>query len=478
MSREGNVKVALVNTNRMKPPIAPIGLEYVAESLTSKGHRAEILDLCFAEDCQRAITDFFQRKAYGLVGVSLRNTDDCAFTSAESFLGEFSALVAEIKNATDAPIFLGGMGFSTMPERVLSLCKADGGIWAGGEFAFPELATRMEQKEDWLDLPNLVRMSGNDFQRNPPLFFDLDRLPPMTRSFLDNGRYFREGGQAGIETKRGCPRDCIYCADPAGKGKNVRTRPTQEIANELENLLRQGIDSVHMCDSEFNIPLWHAEAVCEEVSSQSLAERIRWYAYCAPVPFSIDLALQMARAGCAGINFGVDSGDPKMLTSLGRSHTPKDILTAVDCCRTAGIPVMLDLLIGSPGESRQSIRRTIDLMKRAEPDRVGVAAGVRVYPGTRLFRMMERGDLRGGLTGGNDPSHPLFFMEPKIGPDVFEILDRLIGDDERFFFFDPDNPERNYNYNANQRLVEAIGKGYRGAYWDILRRYKPTDYSS
>jgi hypothetical protein len=66
---------------------------------------------------------------------------------------------------------------------------------------------------------------------------------------------------------------------------------------------------------------------------------------------------------------------------------------------------------------------------------------------------------------------PVFFLEPAIGPFAFALLDQHIGDDERFFFFDPSRPEKNYNYNANQRLVDAIQKGYRGAYWDILRRY-------
>jgi hypothetical protein len=82
-----------------------------------------------------------------------------------------------------------------------------------------------------------------------------------------------------------------------------------------------------------------------------------------------------------------------------------------------------------------------------------------------------RGELRKGLVGGKDSSEPLFFLEPQVAPFVFDLLDQLIGDDKRFFFFDPSRPEKNYNYNANQRLSEAIQKGYRGAYWDILRRY-------
>jgi len=65
---------------------------------------------------------------------------------------------------------------------------------------------------------------------------------------------------------------------------------------------------------------------------------------------------------------------------------------------------------------------------------------------------------------------PVFFLEPGIAPTVFNMLDALVGKDPRFLFFDPDRPGRNYNYNANKLLVDAIREGHRGAYWDILRR--------
>ena len=63
----------------------------------------------------------------------------------------------------------------------------------------------------------------------------------MTRRWVDNRRYFREGGQAGIETKRGCPCRCVYCADPVAKGRQTRTRPPEAVADEVERLLEQGI---------------------------------------------------------------------------------------------------------------------------------------------------------------------------------------------------------------------------------------------
>jgi hypothetical protein len=467
------VRVALVNTNRIKPPIAPIGLDYLAEALHAAGHEVEVLDLCWADDWQAAIPGFFDHRSFGLVGVTLRNTDDCAYTTRHSFLPECAEFVHTVRRHTDALVVLGGVGFSVMPEQILDLCDAEAGIWGAGEFATVDLANLLEEKREWRDLPHLVRRRDGSWRRNPAPRAHSRELPPMRRRWVDNPRYFREGGQAGIETKRGCSSLCIYCADPIAKGRKVMARLPGAVADELQALLGQGIDHVHTCDSEFNIPEGHAREVCGEMIRRHLGRKLQWYAYCSATPFPPELARLMRRAGCAGINFGVDSGDAGMLKALKRDYTPEDILKAARSCKEAGLAVMFDLLLGAPGETRESIARTIELMRRAEPDRIGVAVGVRVYPGTHLAALVTQGERRAGLTGGGSAPDPLFFMEPNVAPFVFDLLDDLIGEDRRFLFFDPSRPDRNYNYNANQRLVEAIGKGFRGAYWDILRRYEP-----
>lgn len=468
------MRVALINTNRMKPPIAPIGLEYVAEALASMGHHPEIIDLCWAEDWKVEIAQFFSRNSFGLIGVTLRNTDDCAFGSRQSFIEEFIEIIRCIRNHSDALIIIGGIGFSIMSEEVISRCPADAGLKGDGEFSFPSLVSSIEKGEDWHNIPGLVFLFNGNLHHNTPEMHTLNKLPRQSRSWVDNRRYFELGGQGGIETKRGCSQHCIYCPEPAAKGKVVRVRPPEDVFFEIKNLHEQGIDHLHTCDSEFNIPEEHALEICREISENELGEKLRWYAYCSPVPFSRELAMEMRRAGCAGINFGIDSGDDRMLRRLKRSFTTEDIIRTVQICRETGIVTMLDLLLGAPGENEESIRNTVEFVRRTEAERVGISAGVRVYPGTALSEMIASGTLDKGFFTRTeikkDLSEPLFFIEPALGQGMFELLDRLIGNDERFFFFDPAKPAQNYNYNANQRLIDAIAKGYRGAYWDILRR--------
>ncbi|MCC7176190.1 MAG: radical SAM protein [Bryobacterales bacterium] len=454
------MRVALVNTNRVQPPIAPIGLDYVAEALAAAGDEVSLLDLCWEPDPAQAVRRFFNGQDFGLAGITLRNTDDCGYLTRHSFLPEFVEIMAAVRAATDAKIVVGGVGFSVMPEAVLGLSGADAGIWGDGEFAFAEMARLLESGQDWRKTPGLIWCEGAEYRRTAPVTRGLGDLPAMRRRWVDNRRYFEQGGQAGFEGKRGCGAACVYCADPAAKGRTTRVRPAAAVADEVEQLLAQGIDHLHTCDSEFNLPPWHAHEVCEELARRGVGGRLRWYAYCAPAPFSRQLASAMQRAGCAGINFGADSGDPEMLARLGRGFKPEDILNAARWTRECGMAVMLDLLLGAPGETAESLARTVELVRKAEPDRAGVSVGVRVYPGTRLAESLPPEGAQSG-----------FFLEPAVAPFIFKLLDELIGDDGRFLFFDPGRPEKNYNYNANRRLTEAIRTGYRGAYWDILRRY-------
>jgi len=464
------MRVALVNTNRIKPPISPLGLEYVAEALLAAGHEVSILDLCWEEQPEKVIPGFFSTQEYGLVGISIRNTDDCSFATRESFLPSFARIVETIREQSDAPVVAGGVGFSVMPEAAMAITGVDIGVVGDGEFTMARIANRIEGRKNWEDLPNLVIHRNGVFRRNPGSTIPLYRLPPMSRKLIDNRRYYLEGGQAGIETKRGCPMACVYCADPLAKGNSIRLRPPGDVVAELANLVDQGIGHVHTCDSEFNVPESHALEICEGIIRRGISDRLRWYAYCKPGPFSPGLARRMRQTGCEGINFGVDSGDEGMLSRLGRDFGPPEILSAARLCRENGIAVMFDLLLGAPGETRESIARTIELMMRSGADRIGVTVGVRVYPGTRLAMQVMKDEQRDGLVGGSDFGQPVFFLEPGIAPTVFNMLDALVGKDPRFLFFDPDRPGRNYNYNANKLLVDAIREGHRGAYWDILRR--------
>ena len=471
-------QVLLVNPNRMKPPVTPIALDYLAHALSKQGIQADVLDLCLCQDWKAAIDAYFTHSTVDAVGITLRNIDDTTFASQEFFLPGFKEVTDYLRRRTAAPIIVGGSGFSIMPEDVLAYCELDLGIVGDGEESLPLLVQKLAAGDDHRSVPGLVYRDAFGFWRKAPAWRSLDSAEAPSRSAVDNRCYLAEGGMGSIETKRGCNRGCIYCVDAPSKGRASRCRSPQSVAAEIETLLAQGIDCLHLCDAEFNLPDSHAEEVCREIVRRGLGEKIGWYAYASPVPFTSEMAALYRRAGCRGIDFGVDSGDDGILRTLGRDFGVDDLRHTAAACHEQGLVFMYDLLLGGPGETRESLSQTIEAMKQMSPDRVGAAMGVRVFRGTRLVEMIRQSGplesnphLHGAVDGNDRFFKPIFYLSAELGEDAAQYLEKLIDGDERFLFMKPPQAgDMNYNYNDNSRLAEAIRQGYRGAFWDILRR--------
>ena len=477
--------LTLINTNRMTPPIGPLGVEYVAGAAAEAGIDVGLVDLCLTADPSKALSDHFASHHPDLVGLSFRNVDDCFWPSGESFLPALKQTVDEVRRLTDAPIVLGGVGFSIFADAIIRRTGADFGIRGDGEAATVALHDEVQGGGRFDRVAGLLWRQGDEARANPPAWPENLRLP-TDRDAIDNAAYFRLGGQGGIETKRGCSRPCIYCADPLAKGFASRQRRPREVAAEAESLVKKGVDVLHLCDSEFNVPAAHALAVCEEFIRRQLARRIRWYTYMAVVPFDAELAESMRRAGCVGINFTGDAGCPAMLKVYRQRHGLEDLNRAVRLCRANGMAAMIDLLLGGPGETPETVAETIDFIRSIDPDCAGAALGMRLYPGTTAEAMVAQEaplqtnpGVRRRYDGPVDLLLPTFYISPALGPHPARLVRELIAGDGRFF--EPSEEEaaapagaegRDHNYNDNEVLAEAIRSGARGAYWDILRRLR------
>jgi len=478
--------LTLINANRMRPPIAPLGLDYIAAAARRADIDVQLIDLCLADDPHAALADYFGASQPALVGISFRNVDDCFWPSGVSFVPQLRETVETIRGMTAAPIVLGGVGFSIFGAPLVEQTGADFGIHGDGETAIVALLAELQASRRFDRVPGLIHHGDGQWIANAPAWPAEICIAPQ-RDAVDNPTYFRLGGQMGVETKRGCHRRCLYCADPLAKGSAARLRDPRETADEIESLAAQGIDVLHLCDAEFNIPARHARSVCDELIRGRLDRRVRWYAYLAVVPFDADLARRMAAAGCVGINFTGDAADPAMLATYRQAHRPDDLARAARLCRENGITVMFDLLLGGPGERPDTVRRTIEFMKHIEPDCVGAALGVRLYPGTAVTAQLaaegsleHNNGLRRHYDGPVDLTKPTFYISPELGDRPAALVSDLIAGDQRFF--EPEDEVTavvassdapgDHNYNENEALSAAIAAGARGAYWDILRQLR------
>jgi hypothetical protein len=146
---------------------------------------------------------------------------------------------------------------------------------------------------------------------------------------------------------------------------------------------------------------------------------------------------------------------------------------------------MIDLLLGGPGETPETVSHTIDFIKQIDPDCAGAPLGVRIYPDTEMANIVEsegpletNPSIRRKYAGPVDFFQPTFYISNKLGLQAAQFINDLIGGDKRFFpptpevFPEDGRPAVDHNYNDNIELVEAIKAGARGAYWDILRQIR------
>ena len=474
----GHMRIVLVNPNPMKPPVTPVSLDYLGAACRHAGIDVDLVDCAIEPDWRKKLSDVLTEKPV-LVGVTLRNIDDSYFASQDFSLLRSMPVLETIKRSTDAPICLGGVGFSIFPSEVLKFCDVSYGICGDGEESLVKLATAFRDNMALDTVPGLVWMENGHVRHNAVLPVPLEKIDLAARSLIDNLYYFENGGQVGFESKRGCSLKCTYCPEPFVKGKTVRMRPPKNVAAELTDLYHRGVKVFHTCDCEFNWPYSHAVQVSKAIVDSGLGRKIKWYAYCSPERFTEELAILMRTAGCVGIDFGADHGDDDMLRRLGHNYGPDDLIRIREICLKNDIICMFDLILGSPGETRESIETAIHLMKKIKPDRVGISLGVRLYPMTQLGRQIletskgalwKNPSLFGALENNESFLRPIYYCDIRLGEDVEDWLHGMVGDDPRFLLGRRTEANPDYNYNDNPELTRAIKSGHRGAYWDILRR--------
>src|SRR5438552_9586215 len=133
------------NTEKIPDPVYPIGPAAIGAAARRAGHEVEAIDLCFAEDRRSLVTDAIRDFAPDVVGVSLRNLDNSAYPENSSYIDDYNALMSWVRDTSEAPVVLGGAGFTVMPTTILEELHADYGVVGEGELAFPWLLGAIER---------------------------------------------------------------------------------------------------------------------------------------------------------------------------------------------------------------------------------------------------------------------------------------------------------------------------------------------
>jgi radical SAM superfamily enzyme YgiQ (UPF0313 family) len=289
----------------------------------------------------------------------------------------------------------------------------------------------------------------------------LDEFPAPDRSGIDSAAYLNLGGMGNIQTKRGCPFNCIYCTYPIIEGRQVRLRSPKHICDEIESLIEMGIKHLVMVDNEFNYPVEHAQFVCHEIIRRGL--NIKWSGYANPKFIQPKLVELMRESGCTGIEFGSDAANPLMLQNMGKAFTLDEMVRASEICHQYDLSFCHSLLIGGPGETMQTVQQTLDAIVDMSPTAVVCMVGIRVFPGTRLFEIALK---EGVLTPDDDLLEPFFYLSPAIADGILPLVEQFSKAHPTWIF-----PGMGINIDrALQKKIRRLGA--RGPLWEYMRMGK------
>jgi len=361
------MRVAFVSGNRelLPDPVIPLGLLYVMAA-TPDRHAKALIDLCFEESPAEALARELRSFEPDVIALGIRNIQRADYTGKKDTLDHYARLIEAARSASAAPIVLGGSGFSVMPRALLSHLRADYGISGDGELAFPQLLDALESGSGLGGIGNLHRLSGGVPISSPPPpdFPDMNALGTPDRRLADE-RYYERSGIDSLQTKRGCPLHCDYCTYPRIEGRVGRVRDPARVVDEFERIASERANHVFLVDSVFNLPTRHATAVCRELISRGTP--LPWSCYVNPLGFDAELAGLMARAGCAGIEVGSDSGSEATLARLRKGFGTGHVRRLHDLARAAGIPDCHTFILGTPGEDLDDVHGTLDFIGDLDP---------------------------------------------------------------------------------------------------------------
>ncbi|NIR60447.1 MAG: radical SAM protein, partial [Gammaproteobacteria bacterium] len=165
---------------------------------------------------------------------------------------------------------------------------------------------------------------------------------------------------------RGCPFKCTYCDAPITTGKKIRFHSPDRAVADIVRMHREfGVRGFSFRDSTFTAKKKWVVEFCEKLIASGV--KIAWRCNTRVDCVTDELLALMKRAGCHTINFGVESGHPEILKRIKKDVDLQRIYDAHKWTNKHGIRTYTTFLVGSPGETDETIRATIDLAKKARP---------------------------------------------------------------------------------------------------------------
>lgn len=379
-------KVALVNTPLLEgagdhPLFPPLGLAYIAAVLEQNSFDVKVID-CPVEGMDheklKAELNAYQP---GIVGVgAMTQTFESALKTAH----------AAKEVCPDTEVVMGGPHATFQDKEILAQEKVVDVIVRGeGEETLLELAQK----------PNGTSLSGirgityrNDDQiiQTParPFIQNLDALPLPAYHLIPIEKYRINGKKIfPVISSRGCPFQCSFCVASEMFGRTFRARSAKNVLDEIELLKNKyGAEGTQFQDDTLTFDKKRALDICDGMIERKI--NLKWGCGTRADVVTKEILAKMHKAGCQEVCFGVESGCQRIRDSLKKKVTTEQCENAIKWAKDTGIFVTVSIILGYPGETKDTIQESLDFVRKVEPDSVWLNIPT-PYPGTELRALVQ-----------------------------------------------------------------------------------------
>jgi len=405
----------------------PLGLAYIASML--RDHEVYIFDSNVVNNPLVELRKIIEKVNPDLVGVSLRNIDGQLSFNVCSYYEPFVSMIRIIKEAAPSSrLIVGGTGFTIFYEEIMRRNpEIDFGVVGNGEVAIVNLLKNLDHPER---VKNLVFRSGGEIRfTGIEVLTDLDSLPKPSLEGFDISKHRQFPYSMGIESKRGCVFNCVYCVYPHLQGRNVRLKSPRKVVDEIEELVNDwGITHFFLVDPIFNFPFNHGKEICQEIIKRKL--EIKWRAWFRPDFVNTKFIGETLKAGCDIFDFSPDGACDEALKVLGKNMKVSDIEKAIRLIRETGdAKVGFNFMYDLPQANMQqllSLTRLIPKILRACQGKVRYLSltKIRIYPRTLIHKVALS---EGKIDENTDLISPVYYHSnsSKIQHFYASFLDKL-----------------------------------------------------
>jgi radical SAM superfamily enzyme YgiQ (UPF0313 family) len=263
------------------------------------------------------------------------------------------------------PVVMGGVHPSSIPEEALKHCDA---------VVIGEAESLWQRILEDANAKNLQRM----YQNSSPA--SLESLPAPRWDLLPGQRYFIPRT---VQVSRGCPMSCSFCSVSSFFGRSHRTRPLEQVLEEIKSLRRRFF--IFVDDNLTGDP-----AVAKELFGAMIPLKKKWVAQCSvSIADDNELLNLAARSGCLGLLIGFESLSPDVLRSIGkRENLSRRYEEVIQKIHDRGIHIQGSFIFGFDEDTPEAIQSTVQFVKENRLTGVNYCH-LTPFPGTQLFSNLE-----------------------------------------------------------------------------------------